>query len=132
MSDLLMNVQTNDLQITNGDLSLATGTTEIAQNVQQRLQVWLGEWFLNTTIGVPYRQQILVKNPNLDLVQADLISAIVSTPGVTQVLDFSFSYSATNRTLSVQAKIQTSTGQAITIQTQVTQAANATIEGTPY
>ena len=127
-----MNFTTNDLQITNGDLSLATGETAIQQDLQQTLQVWLGEWFLNTMIGVPYRQQILVKNPNLDIVQADIINAATGVPGITQVIDFSLNYTPGNRSIQISIVAQTSNGETIQTQTQVGIPLQGTIEGTPY
>jgi hypothetical protein len=132
MSDLQMDIDTNDLQITSGDLSLATGTTAIQQRLQQALQLWLGEWFLDTTVGVPYKQQILVKNPNIDLVQADLVAAASDVPGIIQITDFSLEYSATNRSVSVYIEAQDSNGQTITAQANVGTNTTGTIEGTPY
>lgn len=132
MSDLTMDLSTNDLLVTNGDLSIVKGTDAIVQDLQQTLQVWAGEWFLDTTVGVPYKQQILVKNPNLDLVQADLLNAALNVPGITEVTDFNFNYDPNNRSLSVQLVANTSNGQTIQVQTQVNSPVNATIEGTPY
>jgi len=133
MTDLTMDFHTNDLLITNGDLSLISGQDAIAQDLQQRLQVWLGEWFLDTAFGVPYRQQILIKNPNMDIVQADLIATITATPGVTQVLDFEFTYSTVGRTLNVSTVVQTSNGQTIQVQANInSQVSVGTIEGTVY
>lgn len=131
MSDLLMDLDTNDLKIINGDLSIVTGTDAIAQDLQQTLQVWLGEWFLDTTKGIAYRQQILVKNPNMDIVQADLINAAAAVPGVTQILDSSFSYGASNRSLTVSIAVQDSNGQVIQTAATIGTPTGGTIEGTP-
>jgi hypothetical protein len=132
MNDLAMNLETNDLDIVNGDLYLATGSDGIAQDLQQTLQFWLGEWFLDTTFGIPFKQQILIKNPNIDIVQADIINAAAGVSGVTQILDVSFNYSNTNRTFSVSMVAQTSNGQSVEVQAQITLPVNATIEGTVY
>jgi hypothetical protein len=126
-----MDLATNDLLITNGDLSLVTGSDAIAQALQQTLQFWLGEWFLDTTRGVPFKQDILIKNPNLDLVQADIVNAAANVSGVTQILDIQFDYSNVNRTFSISVSALESSGQAITVQAQVTLPVNQTIEGTP-
>jgi hypothetical protein len=127
-----MDIDTNDLQITSGDLSLATGSTAIQQALQQALQLWLGEWFLDTTRGVPYKQQILIKNPNIDVVQADLIATATSVPGIQQILDFSLIYGSTDRSVSVSIVAQDSNGQTIQAQANVGTNTTATIEGTPY
>lgn len=131
MSDLAMDLVTNDLLIKDGDMSLVTGDAAIAQDLQQRLQIWLGEWFLDTTKGLPFKQQILVKNPNLDVVQADFVQAILDTPGVSQILDFNFDYTSQNRSLAIFVVAQTTNGQTITAQAQISPPALPTIEGTP-
>ena len=132
MSDLAMNLATNDLQITNGDLSLVTGSDAIAQDLQQRLQSWLGEWFLDTTWGIPFKQQILVKNPNLDLIQADILLATTDTPGVVQVTDFDFVYDNNARSLSVKLTVQDSNGQNLSSQVTIAPPNQPTIQGTVY
>lgn len=131
MSDIALNLDTNDLLLTNGDLSIVDNSDAIQQDLQQSLQLYLGEWFLNTTKGIPYKQQILIKNPNIDLVQADLVSAAMDVPGVTNILDFELNYDSTNRSLSVFIEVQTSNGQVISAQTQVGVAILPTIQGTP-
>lgn len=131
MTDLTMDFSTNDIVIENGDMSLVDGVDAIEQDLQQQLQVWLGEWFLDTTIGIPYRQQILVKNPNLDIVQAILVNAAVNVPGVQVINETEFAYEPTNRVLDVQMQGQTSNGQTIVAQTTINpQPQLATIEGT--
>jgi hypothetical protein len=127
-----MSLATNDLQITNGDLSLVTGSDAIAQDLQQRLQSWLGEWFLDTTWGIPFKQQILVKNPNLDLIQADILLATTDTPGVVQVTDFDFIYDNNARSLSVKLTVQDSNGQNLSSQVTIAPPNQPTIEGTVY
>lgn len=132
MSDVLMSLITNDIVVANGDLSIVSGSDAIAQDWQQQMQVWAGEWFLDNTIGVPYKQTILVKNPNLDLVQAALLTATTNVPGIVLILDFNFNYDNNSRSISVSIVAQTSTGEIISSQTVITLPSPATIEGTPY
>ena len=132
MSDLFMNLETNDLDIQNNDLYMANGDDAIAQDLQQQLQLWLGEWFLDTTKGVPYKQIILVKNPNLDLVQASLTDTVLNVPGIAQMLDFSITYDPTNRAASVEVEAQSTSGQTLAVSANIGTPLNGTIEGTPY
>lgn len=127
-----MDVLTNDLIIENGDMSLVEGDDAIAQDLQQTLQTWFGEWFLDIFFGIPYRQRILVKNPNIDDIQALILNAAQSVPGIAQILDFSFNYDPKARTLDVTVIAQTSTGQTIQAQTTINPPIAGTIEGTPY
>jgi hypothetical protein len=111
---------------------LVTGSDAIAQDLQQSLQVWLGEWFLDTTVGVPYLQQILVKNPNLDLIHADLVNAALAVDGVEQITSLTFEFDSVNRALSVNFEGIDSMNETLSVQTSVGVLTNATIEGTPY
>ena len=100
----------NDLQVVNNDLVLITGKPEIAQHILQRLRFYLGEWFLDNTRGVPYYQQILVKNPDRGVIDAILQDTINQTPGVTTLTNFSSSFVAGTRQLSVNFRCQTTSG----------------------
>ncbi len=132
MSDLTMNLLTNDLLLKNGDISVVTGDDAIIQNLQQSLQLWLGEWFLDTTKGVPFKQQILVKNPVIDLVQADIINTALAVPGVVEVTNISFDYDAAGRSISMSLDAKTSSGQVIETQVNVGLPTNQTIQGTVF
>jgi|SRR5579875_86942 len=131
MSDLAMDLETNDLLITNGDLSLVTGSDAIQQDLQQTLQMYLGEWFLDTTKGVPYKQYILVKNPNLDVVQGLLLDSARNVPGVIEIQDFSFNFDSSLRSASVSIVATNSNGEVIQASAQINTPTDSTIEGTP-
>lgn len=109
--DLL--VVNNDLSLTadaypNGNAPLATNP--ILQNILQRLQFFLGEWFLDNTQGLPFFQQILVKNPDQSKVDAIFQNAILGTPGVTQLSSYSFEVNSAKRIFSVKFTCITTTG----------------------
>ena len=74
----------------------------VAQQVYTRLNLWYGEWFLDTSDGTPYLEDILGFGTNYDL---EIKSRILGTQGVTEII--SYSSSRTNRVLSVNALIQT-------------------------
>ena len=54
---------TGDIELDNGNLVLTTNDSddEIIQRLRGRLQLFLGEWFLNTSIGIPYLQLVYRK-----------------------------------------------------------------------
>lgn len=132
MSDLAMDLSTNDLLISNGDLSIVDGTDAIAQDLQQTLQVWLGEWFLDTSVGIPFKQQILVKNPVIDLVQADIINAAQAVPGIVEIQEISMDYDNANRAITINLVAMDSNGEVITTQVPVSMPTNQTIQGTVF
>lgn len=118
MSDLLIGSD-NDLVVTNGDISLVLLDAAIRQDVQQTLQFLMGEWFLNNTLGIPYLQTILAKNPDLDLIQSILQNAVLDVNGVTDLVAFEFDYDSQTRSLSVTLQAKTTNGTVISAQTQI-------------
>jgi hypothetical protein len=106
---------TNDLVYLNGNLIIISETAQIRQAIKEALGTFFGEWFLDTTVGVPWFQQILVSHPNLDVIQALLINAILSVPGVAQLNSFEFGYNKGNRSLSVSFEAVSSNGQTINL-----------------
>ncbi len=91
-----------DLVLTDGDLVINSGTDAIRQNVIQRLKTYLGEWFLNNQIGIPYFQQILVKNPNQGNIDAIFQDAIMGTPGIVSLNKYSLDHDRETRRLTIR------------------------------
>jgi hypothetical protein len=93
-----------------GDLALvysATGRSNLAIVVdpavakaiklRNRFLLFLGEWFLDTRIGVPYFQFLFVKNPDVALVRRMLRRVIESVGFLVASLDLA--YDPSKRTL---------------------------------
>jgi hypothetical protein len=100
----------HDAQPVAGDLPLVTKVDAIKQHLGQRLQLFMGEWFLDTTVGLPYYQSILIKNPNLDVVQALIQNQILGTPGMLELTTFQFDYDNLARELSVSFNAKSTNG----------------------
>lgn len=102
MSDLRLATTDYDLELSNGDLVLTVESDAIRQHVQQRLWTFFAEWFLDTSVGVPYYQLILVKSPSLDNVEGILRETILATPGISELNSFVLDYDNATRQLSVE------------------------------
>ena len=100
---------TNDILLTNGQMSLLTAADEFAQVLRTRLQFFEGEWFLDTRLGVPYFQYILVKNPDLRIIERIFRAVIFSIPNAAQVLRLELTNNP-DRTLSVNIRVQMNSG----------------------
>jgi len=98
----------NDLVLTTDADS--NGTNNILQDILQRMSFFLGEWFLDNTFGVPWYQQILVKNPDNSKIDILLLNVILNTPGVQLVSTYKFTPNLSARTLTVQFNAQTTSG----------------------
>ena len=109
-----------DILIVNNDISLTSdayppntqplATNPVLQNILQRMRFFLGEWFLDNTQGLPYFQQILVKNPDQSKVDAIFVNVIMGTPGVTTLSAYSFAPNFSKRILVVSFTSITTSG----------------------
>jgi hypothetical protein len=107
-----------DIFVSNGDLTLTSdvtpnnlaSTNPVLQDILQRLSFFLGEWFLDNTQGVPYFQQILVKNPDQSKIDAIFQNIILGTPGVVQLSSYTFTPKTAIRVLTVAFSCITTSG----------------------
>lgn len=91
MINLALN-SNNDLFIVNGNFALVDDAAEVLQSVRSRLLFYMGEWFLDNQIGVPYHQEIFTKPANLGRVESILKGVILGTSGVKSLTDFSMEF----------------------------------------
>lgn len=112
MSSLKLN-DGGDLDLSGGALSLISGPLESVQKLRIRLQFFLGEWFLDQNIGIPYYERIFLKNPNLVDIQGIFRKTAESTPGIATSDSWDLRYDNTTRTLAVSASLTTTTGEAV-------------------
>lgn len=110
MSDIKLN-NDGDIDITNNAVRLTSGKDAIAQHLQSRYRTFLGEWFLNTEVGVPYYQEFFTKQVNFNIIQGELKAAAVETPGVIELVDFDFDFDYTRRVFTVNLSVNTIEGE---------------------
>ena len=96
-----------DITFGQGLSNFAFDSEAVAQNVKTRLLLILGEWFLDTTDGVPYLEQIFVKPADLQLVESILKSRIVDTKGVDSLNTFEMIFNRETRMLVIIASVNT-------------------------
>lgn len=94
-----------------GDLILIGGSEETVQHIKQRLLTFLGEWFLDLQVGVPWLQKILGKSSDLATVEAILRDTIRQSPGVLELTSFEISGAETERAVSVTFTVSLTTGE---------------------
>jgi hypothetical protein len=102
-----------DLALSDGSLVLIRAETDarvITQRIENRFRFFLGEWFLDTREGVPYFQEVLIKNPDIEVLKRLFSNVIATTPGVAEVTDIVMSYEPSTRTLSYAWAAETDTG----------------------
>lgn len=110
--DLAIDATTGDLAIVDGaDAALTTGLPALAQETDARFSLWVGEWFLNPTEGLPVLQRIVRRGTPLSELAFIFRSALRKIPGVFAVDRLVLVPSRDNtRTLSVEFAARSTRG----------------------
>lgn len=87
--DLALDPDTHDIMFANGAVFVTQRLVDIvAQRLKISLYTFLGEWFLDTSIGVPYFQQIFGKVRKKSTVDIIFQGIISDDPDVIEILSF--------------------------------------------
>ena len=100
----------NDIKFTNGNFDFVEGTEYVAQKLRIRLQLFFGEWYLDTSKGVKYFDIFLIQNPNINLANNALKATILETRYVTGLLEFETNFDRSERTFVASFKVSTEFG----------------------
>lgn len=71
--------------VNGGAFETVAGQEAVTQGARVRLRMFLGECYLDESVGVDYLGSILVKNPDELLIRAVLAERLASVPDVTGV-----------------------------------------------
>ncbi len=85
MTDLLLN-PCGDIDITEGQLSIVGGADAVRQRWLIYVRTFLGEWFLDQTIGVDYYGRVLKKQISRQVLKQVFTEASLEVPGILQVI----------------------------------------------
>lgn len=99
-----------------GALALVTDAEAVGQHAKQRLMTYRGEWFLDTSAGLPWVQSILVRPFDAAVAASYVKSETLGTPGVTGILAFDATVDAATRGYLVRRlRMQTAFDVAVTL-----------------
>ena len=93
-----------------GNIAVASEPYRLAQDAASACRTFLGEVWYDTTVGVPYWEEILGKRPPVSLIKAKMVGAAMTVPGVA----------------SAQCFISSIEGRVVRGQIQVTDASGVT------
>lgn len=109
MIDLKLDKE-GDLALCANDLLWVEGAERVRQQLQIKLQLWQGEWFLNTAFGTPYLQHILGKPITVNGAIAALKISIAEVDGVEEIEQFHYDFDRPSRRLIVNFTVKTPYG----------------------
>jgi hypothetical protein len=119
------------LDAVNGDLALdgggdalyLTGVAAIASDLDSCFRTFLGEWYLDLTLGFPWFQDVLGQRYDAALFRRDSEQLALSRPGVVALQDWVSSFDNVTRNLAAIFNVKTDTGELIAGQLTATQGA---------
>jgi hypothetical protein len=120
MIDIALDIATHDLDLTNGSASLVEGRDHDRQDIDNAIQFFRGEWFLDPADGLPYFERILVKNVNEGDVLAIVRDYLLRRDSVQVVQDLDLEIdSSPGRTITIFGDVIDSTGEVTPIQSSL-------------
>jgi hypothetical protein len=102
-----------DYDYTNNKIDIAENDQEIGQRLKLRLKRFLGEWFLNNELGIPYFEEVLVKNPDLDSIKQIFRKEIEETEGVLNIIKLNTELIREDRKLKIDFTVKLNNGTII-------------------
>ena len=92
--DILLS-ENGDLYISEkGDVEL---NDSVAQKIKIRLKWWASEWRFDKSQGLPFKEGLFIKNPDIDSFEMAVREKIFEVDEVVEVKDVSISYSPKER-----------------------------------
>jgi len=93
-----------------GQLILVDALEAIAQQLRIRLQFFRGDWFLDRRQGMPYFEQVFIKNPSRALLETIFRRAILDTPNVESLDSFVLNLDRSTRRTTIDFVAVTDAG----------------------
>lgn len=114
--DILLDLQTHDVIFVNGEAPVTRSQQDIvAQRLKITLQTFLGEWFLDLDVGLPYFQQILTKVRSKNSIDAIFQQTILEDAGVVELLSYNSTLSSATRGFDLSFTVRVADGSVVPI-----------------
>lgn len=112
MADILLD-ENGDIDLSGGRISIVRGDDAIKQKLSIRFKFFLGESPYDQRVGIPYFQDILKKDADLNAVRGIFRDTILSTPGIDGLETFELELNTTTRTLTLTFKARKDDGEVL-------------------
>lgn len=105
MKTLKIDLDTDDLSFDGqNSFEMVSGNDEQKQSINRLLTTNVGEYFINTLLGLDYKY-LQVKNPDLSRIRAELTKALNQEPRIQRINSIELDYNQANRSLSIDFNI---------------------------
>jgi hypothetical protein len=114
MNTILLNPVTWDLmKDSSGNIAMASDPYSQAQDAASEIQTFKGEVYYDTTIGVPFDEEVMGKAPPLSYIRSLFVAAALRVPGTAGASCFFMSF--VKRKLIGQVQIVNDLNQKATV-----------------
>jgi hypothetical protein len=97
----------NDYSFGNGLLDFYIDVPNApGQAVETGLMLWLGEWYLDTSQGMPWIQGVLGKNSQA-MADATIQNQVANTQGIVDISSYASQFNSQQRTFNAQISVDT-------------------------
>jgi len=97
------------------DFDLAINANYVRQKIRHKLLTWKGEYFADSRIGMPYKQRVLVNNPNLLAIRNIFYQAISDTYGVERITSLTLQFDPVTSNLGVKFSAILNNGEILNV-----------------
>jgi len=108
--DIKLDTVTHDILIEDSDFQIVSKGSWLIQSVKIKMLFFLGEWFLDTTYGLDHYGLVLIKGPDLNLIDNMFKIALLEYEEIIEILEYSSSISK-DRKLTVDFRVSTVFGE---------------------
>jgi len=92
-------------------LQYVDGSERVRQQLEVRLSIFRGEWFLDGEFGVPYLDSVIGKRITLNGALSAIRTEILAVEGVIKLNSFDYNLNRKKKLLSVEFEAQTDKGR---------------------
>jgi hypothetical protein len=110
----LLDPVTGDIDMSQGLRFTPDLQTYVVQRLDENFSFFLGEYFLDERLGIPYHERVIGQKPDFALLQTLLSRAALQTVGVAAVPSFRVAFERKTRRASPSFSIVLTDGSEIT------------------
>lgn len=112
-------IENGDLVIRNGDFVFVDSGEATRQRLVQKLLLWRGEYWLDTSQGFPWIQEILGQRPSPEVVTSLIRNLLERDPGVSSIDNLEVDFDGVGRALDISFRARLTEGEAEDIEVQI-------------
>jgi hypothetical protein len=114
MRSIAIEPQGNGLLHKNGRQRFTESNLEyLQQKIRCVLSLFLGEWYLDASLGIPYIPNTDSKTGHRAILENMIQTKLMAVKGVRKLLYFTPEYDSRSRTFSVRFGVETDTGETL-------------------